>query len=246
MKRLLAPGFWEIKRKEKKFTVTPSPGPHSSGACIPIAVVLRDILKTAEDMSEVKQIIAAGSVKVNGKIRRDKKFPVGLMDVLEVGEKYYRVLVGNKGLKLYEIKKKDAVPLMQIKNKTYVKKNKKGLCLQFNMHDGTNMLIDNSKDYSTGDVLVLKDGKISDVLPFAKDSLGIITKGNNIGAVGTVENIIVKQASLKNEVILNVNGKSEKILVPKNYVFIIGKSKTDAKGVKTLEPVIDVAGGKND
>ncbi len=227
MKRLSAPDFWEIKRKEKKFIVTPSPGPHSSKACMPVAVMLRDVLKTAEDMSEVKQILAAGNVKVNGKIRRDKKFPVGLMDIVEVGEKYYRVLVGSKGLKLYEIKKKDAVSLIQIKNKTYVKQNKKGLRLQLNLHNGENMLVEDSKDYATGDVLVMKDGKISDVLPFAKNSMGLVIKGHNIGTMGAIESIIIKQASLKNEVILDVssNGKSKKLLVPKNYVFIIGKEK---------------------
>ncbi len=256
MKRLSAPGFWEVKKKEKKYVITPSSGPHRSQACIPLTIMLRDILKIAENTSEVKQILAAGNVKVNGKVRRDKKFPVGLMDIVEVGEKYHRVLVGNKGLKLYEIKKRDALSLIQIKNKTYVKrKGKTGLYLQLNMHNGNNMLVDNTKDYTTGDVLVMKDGKVSDVLPFTKNALGLIIEGHNIGTIGSVESIIVKRASLKNEVILNVtnNGKSEKLLVPKNYVFIIGKEQTDAKGVKTLKPIIDIQvnnnavnGGKND
>ena len=251
MKRSSAPDFWEIKRKEKKYVITPSPGPHKSKACIPLTIVLRNILKVAENMSEVKQILASNSVKVNGKVRRDKKFPVGFMDIVEVGEKYHRVLVGNKGLKIYEIKKKDALSLIQIKNKVYVKKKGKNkFYLQLNLHNGDNMLVDGAKDYATGDVLVMKDGKISDVLPFAKNALGLIIEGHNIGIMGTIENIIVKQASLKNEVILNVtnNGKSEKLLVPKNYVFIIGKDQTN---VKTLEPIIDiqqkiVSGGNND
>lgn len=237
MKRLSAPDFWPIRRKEKKFIVKPSPGPHSSVSSIPLAVVLRDILKLAENMAEVKQILNSNNVKVNGRIRRSKNYPVGLMDIIEIKDAYYRVLVDKKGLRLFEINKKDAFRLLQVKNKAYAKKAK----IQLNLHDGTNILADSTKGdaLNTGDVLVIKEGKISEVLPFSKGSLGLVVHGHNIGTLGTIENIIVKQASMQNEVVLNVNNKM--LLVPKNYVFIVGKEEqTDAKGVKRYKPLINV------
>ena len=57
MKRLLAPKFWRVSKKENKFIVSPSPGPHPKKTCIPLKVLLRDILNYAENSLEVKKIL---------------------------------------------------------------------------------------------------------------------------------------------------------------------------------------------
>ena len=44
LKRQMAPTFWGITRKEKRFVVTVKPGPHSKNYSIPNAVFLRDTL----------------------------------------------------------------------------------------------------------------------------------------------------------------------------------------------------------
>ena len=67
MKRLSAPKFWMVSRKEKRFVVRPSPGAHRKDRCIPITVVLRDVLKYAANAKEAKQIVKKGLVEVDGR-----------------------------------------------------------------------------------------------------------------------------------------------------------------------------------
>ena len=45
LKRQMAPQFWGITRKSKRFVITVRPGPHRKNYSIPTAVFLRDTLK---------------------------------------------------------------------------------------------------------------------------------------------------------------------------------------------------------
>ena len=45
LKRQMAPLFWGITRKDKRFVVTVKPGTHPKSASIPISVFLRDTIK---------------------------------------------------------------------------------------------------------------------------------------------------------------------------------------------------------
>ena len=56
LKRLAAASCLKIKRKEFKWIVKPSPGPHPKNLCIPLAVLIRDYLGFARNMREVKYI----------------------------------------------------------------------------------------------------------------------------------------------------------------------------------------------
>ena len=42
LKRQMAPQFWGITRKDKRFVITVKPGPHKKANAIPTAVFLRD------------------------------------------------------------------------------------------------------------------------------------------------------------------------------------------------------------
>jgi len=83
LKRLAAPEFWPLLRKEAVWTVKPSPGPHSISKSLPLLIVIRDVIGYAKTYREARKLIAEGHFKVDGRVRRDYKFPVGLMDVLE-------------------------------------------------------------------------------------------------------------------------------------------------------------------
>ena len=236
MKRMMAPKFWPIKRKEKKFVGTPSPGPHSSKFSIPMTVLLRDMLSFAVDAKEAQQILTSRKVKVNGKVRTDKNYPSGLMDIIEIGDYTYRVIADKRGLALSKIDKKNAFQMFQIKNKCVVKKAK----VQINLHNGSNMLSEGissampaSSRLSTGDVLIVKAGKVEDILPFEKGATALIINGNNAGVVGKIESIVIKKGSHGNEVIMET--EKEKLLVPMDYVFVVGRG----------APVIELNGDAN-
>ena len=62
----MAPLFWGITRKNKRFVLTVKPGAQSKHASIPIAVFLRDTIKTVTSLREAKSVIYAGKIKVDG------------------------------------------------------------------------------------------------------------------------------------------------------------------------------------
>jgi small subunit ribosomal protein S4e len=141
LKRAASPAFWPIHRKEKVWVVKPSPGPHSKEECIPLMVILRNMLGLARNKREAEKILAEGKVKVDGKVRRDGKFPTGLMDIVEIEglDKVYRVVPHPKeNLTLVEVNGEEgSFKLCRIENKTTVK----GGHIQLNLHDGRNLLI---------------------------------------------------------------------------------------------------------
>jgi small subunit ribosomal protein S4e len=217
LKRLAAPKFWNIARRgeKKKFIISPSPGPHKKEKCIPLGIIIRDYLKLAETLKEVKKIKA----KVDGKIR-NYKFPIGLFDVLEIGNKFYRIVPSKNILEIKEINDGNIKPL-RLEDKTYVKGNK----VQLHFHDGRNILVEKDQDiYKTGDVIIfdLNQKKILDLIKFDKGMLAIIIDGKNVGKIGKIEEIIPsKSLTTKTRVKINVNGNI--IETPKEYCFVIGK-----------------------
>src|SRR5438067_3010580 len=91
LKRQMAPIFWGITRKDSRFVVTVKPGGHSKHLAIPSAVFIRDTLKLANTLREVKSEIYGGKVKIDGVIRRSLHHGIGLMDVVELDRKSTRL-----------------------------------------------------------------------------------------------------------------------------------------------------------
>ena len=97
LKRSMAPNFWGIAKKQKRFVTRPRSGPHNSKSSMTLTVLLRDILKKTRTYNECQFVINEGNIQVDGKIRRDTHFPVGLMDVIEIGKinEIYRLVPSN-------------------------------------------------------------------------------------------------------------------------------------------------------
>ena len=139
LKRKPAPKFWPIHRKEDPWVLKPSSGPHSLQKCLPMSLVLRDILEVAETRREAQIILHQGKVLVNGKTLQKDDFPVGLMDVISMQDanKYYRIMPGHKGLFVSPITKEEtSFKLCRIDDKVTVAGG-----VQLNLHDGSNLLI---------------------------------------------------------------------------------------------------------
>ena len=69
LKRQMAPQFWGITRKDKRFVITVKPGPHKKIYAVPTAVFLRDMLKIVTSLREAKTTIYSGKVKVDGVVK---------------------------------------------------------------------------------------------------------------------------------------------------------------------------------
>ncbi|MFW9867130.1 MAG: 30S ribosomal protein S4e [Candidatus Thorarchaeota archaeon] len=234
LKRLNTPAHLQIKRKHGKFFVKPSPGSHPDRFCLPLLHIVRDILKFVDNHREAKKLIGLGHFKIDGKVVRDRGFPVGLMDVLSIEKinKHYRILPDSHyGLILHEISQEESTyKLCRIDNKT----NVKGGHLQLNLHDGRNILIRvkdprNPKEdkYKRMDVLKisLPDQEIMKVLKFKDNNLAIIMSGKNIGQVGKIVNILKRFGPKASTVSIEHNGDHTETLY--DYTFIIGEEQSE-------------------
>lgn len=233
LKRFKAPKHWPIHPKENKWTTKPNAGPHAIEESLPLILIVRDILGVADNAREAKRIINNGEILVDGRVRKDYKFPVGFMDVIEIPktESVYRVLPDEKGrLILYPIatENKD-FKLCKITNKTIIKGGK----TQLNLHDGRNCLVD--EEYKAGGVVILKvpEQEVSDLIKFEEGTIGLITGGKHIGEIGKIKEINITKSSMPNTVEMETEDKKT-FLTLKDYVFVIGKDK----------PAITLPGGK--
>jgi len=220
LKRLKAPRTWRIERKVAKWTVKPSPGPHPVDRSIPLLLIVRDFLRLADTGKEARKIIAAREILVDGKARRDYKFPCGLMDVISIPKinEHYRVLFDRRGVfQLVKIDEERAKwKLCRIENKTMVRGGK----IQLNLHDGRNIIVEENS-YKTGDVVRISvpEQEILEVIPMEKGTLAMITGGKHTGQIAEIEEVIVTKSPMPN--IVKLKGFS----TIKPYVFPIGKDK---------------------
>ena len=223
MKRLAAPRTVRIHRKECVWTTKPSPGPHPIEQSIALLTLVRDYLGLCDLQKEAKKIISNGEILVDGKKRRDHKFPCGFMDVISLPtlKKDYRILFDRKGkLALVPISTAEAEwKLCRIQNKTIIRNNK----IQLNLHDGNNAIIDKDT-YKVGDVLRLAfaDKKILDVFPFKKGTVSMIIGGRHVGQIANIENLEIVPSSKPNVAVM----KSDiEFFTITDHVFPIGITK---------------------
>ena len=234
LKRLNTPKFLQIKRKHGKFFVKSSPGPHPNRFCLPLLHIVRDILKIVDFHREAKKLIGLGHFKVDGKIIKDKSFPVGLMDVLTIEKinKHYRILPDSHyGLILHEISEEESkYKLCRINQKTTIK----GGNIQLNLHDGRNIVIQvkdpqNPKEdlYKRMDVLkiTVPEQEIEKVLRFKEGNLAVIISGKNIGQVGKINSILKRFGPKASTVSIQHNSEHTETLY--DYTFIIGEDNSE-------------------
>ena len=93
LKRLAMPRSWPLPRKTTIWVTRPAPGAHSLDLCMPINLVIRDVLGLAHSTREVRHILHNGLAKVDGRICKDTRRGVGLMDVLSLGDVHYRCVL---------------------------------------------------------------------------------------------------------------------------------------------------------
>ncbi len=204
--------------KKPKWVVTPG-GPHRKEESIPILLIVRDILKYADNSREARRIINEGLIVVDKKPRKDLKYGVGLMDVVEIlkTKEYFRVLPGKKRYTLKKIEKKESdIKPCKIIGKTLIKK---GL-VQLNLHDGSNILVDDNK-YKPRDTVILKlpERKINDWIKFDKGNVAMIVRGRHSGETGKIDEIFPGSAIHKS---LTTMGDLQTLT---EYIFVIGKDK---------------------
>ena len=223
LKRQMAPMFWGINRKEKRFVITVRPGSHPKNNSIPSAVLLRDTLNHVETLREAKSSIYGGKVKVDGIIQKSLHHSIGLMDVVELeGTTDIYRLVPKDGQILVPIKidaKEKTKKIVKVKSKTTIKGGK----TQLGFHDGRAIITDTDMNIDDVCLLQIPEQKILDVIKFEKNSQVIVTKGRNAGRIGTINEIKKGTFTLPKRIVLLIDDNT--VEIPANITMIIGKDK---------------------
>ncbi len=221
LKRQMAPQFWGITRKDKRFVITVRPGPHKKHNAVPTAVFLRDMLKIVTSLREAKTAIYSGRVKIDGVVRKSLHHAIGLMDVVElqdVGDVYRLVPTDGKLLKPIKINDSEkSKKLVRVTSKTTISKGR----MQIGFHDGRSTISDTK--VNVGDVCLIQvpEQKILEVIKLETGNHGLVTRGINAGQIGKIESIEEGTFILPKRVILSLGDR--KIEIPADIIMPIGK-----------------------
>ena len=223
LKRQMAPLFWGINRKNKRFAITVRPGSHPKNSSIPTALLLRDVLNVVTTLREAKSVIYNGKIIVDGIIRKSLHHSIGLMDVIELQgvSDIYR-LVPTRGHTLQPIKietDEKSKKLVKVTSKTTIKGKK----TQLGFHDGRTIIAENDVNVGDSCLIQIPEQKILDVIKLEKDSLVIVTRGINTGQVGHVNSINKATFTLSKRINLTIDKK--KFEIPTDLVIAVGKEK---------------------
>ena len=220
MKRLAAPRSWDISRKASRFVFKPDPGPSSIASSYPLGVVVRDLASMANLSKELKIILKAGRVKVDGKERTTPRFPVGLFNVVSVPLEGadFRMVPSPKGLSLAQVDPDEAkTKLCSVSTKTKVK----GGHIQYGLHDGRSM-VDDALNLSPGDAVLIEvpSQKVLGHAKLAKGSLGLVLTGDRAGQLGKISE--VKKGTISREKMVRITLPSGEAEIPSRLVFPVG------------------------
>ena len=227
LKRQMAPQFWGITRKDKRFAITVRPGPHKKAIAVPTAIFLRDMLKIVTTLREAKTTIYSGKVKVDGVVRKSLHHAIGLMDVVELENvpEIYR-LVPSNGKLLQPVKvdaEEKSKKLVRVRSKTTINRG----MIQVGFHDGRSIISD--IDVSVGDTCLIEvpSQKIIEVIKMAQGYQALVTRGINAGQVGRIESIEEGTFILPRRVVLTLGQR--KIEIPSNIIMVVGKEESIIK-----------------
>jgi small subunit ribosomal protein S4e len=213
LKRIAAPRTWLIDRKSNTFIVRPKPGAHSLEMGMSLGYIMRDVLKLASAMSEVKKLLNNNEILVDGKRRKDHRMMVGLFDIIAIPnlKKYFKIELDLKGrLAVKEIKEDESKnKVCKIVGKRMLSKGK----IQLNLHDGKNILGEKAVKVGDSVELEIPSLKMGKVYGLKEGAEVFLTGGKHSGNQGKLEKIQENVATCE-------VGKG-KIETSKNHLFVV-------------------------
>ena len=223
LKRQMAPKYWGITRKNKRFVITVRPGAHAKSQSIPTAVLLRDTLKKVTTLREAKSVIYDGKINVDGITRKSLHHSIGLMDVITLDgttDIYRLVPKDGKLLKPLQIDSSEkSKKLVKVTSKVTIKGGK----TQLGFHDGRSLITDTDVNVNDSCLIQIPEQKILNVIKLEKNSQVIVIKGVNAGKIGYVDKIKDGTFGLSKRIDLVMDDK--KIEIPLKLTMVIGKEK---------------------
>lgn len=206
LKRQKVPKNWPIYRKGMVYVVKPNSNLKRS---IPILVILRDILKVAQNRKEVKIAIHSKHILLNNRPVKEDKIGLALFDTITIvpSKKYYRVVLSEKGkFALEEITEAESeLKIVKVVNKKILKGKK----IQLNFNDGKNIISDIKCKINDSILINSKDKKIKKCIKFEKNANAIIFVGKHSGEKGVISKIKPERKMVE----IQIGKKSVNVLI---------------------------------
>ncbi|KAL3585794.1 hypothetical protein D5086_012661 [Populus alba] len=237
LKRLNAPKHWMLDKLGGAFAPKPSSGPHKSRECLPLILILRNRLKYALTYREVIAILMQRHVLVDGKVRTDKTYPSGFMDVVSIPKtnESFRLLYDTKGrFRLHSLRDDEAkFKLCKVRS---IQFGQKGIPY-LNTYDGRTIRYPDPLIKANDTIkLDLESNKIVDFIKFDVGNVVMVTGGRNRGRVGVIKNREKHKGSFETIHVQDATG--HEFATRLGNVFTIGKgskpwiSLPKGKGIK--------------
>ncbi len=219
-KAISMPKQINMGRKGNYWTIRAKSGPHNKETAMALGLIIRDFAKVATTLKEAKEILNNGEVKVNGIVRNEHQFPVGLFDIVSIEKQklFFRIMLDDKERLLVKLLDKNSMEkISKVSSKIMTSDG-----IQITTNDGR---VYTGIKANVGDSLKIKlpEGKVEEVLEFKDGSTAYLTKGAHCSELATVKGIIEGTARRAKLVKLS-NGKEDFETIAEN-VFIIGKNK---------------------
>ena len=149
------------------------------------------------------------------------------MDVVEIPKlnESYRIIYDTKG-KLVPINsdsKETNLKLIKVIGKSLLKGGK----MQFNLHDGKNILVDKKVKANVGDTVLYDLTKKVIVKSFTleKGASVFLTGGKYVGSVGKIKDVQKPDNLERSKLVFETNGKEHITLL--DYAFVVGSTKPE-------------------
>jgi len=224
-KRLSTSKARNLFRKEKMFTIKSHPGIHKRSDSVPLGFVLRDLLKVCNNLKEAKSILHKGNVFVDGKPRKEYKFPVGLFDVVSLKDlkKNYVAVFDSLGRIEFKEVKEGKHKICKVLGKRTVKKGK----TQIHTNDSRTFRekVDKIK-VSDGILIELPGQKILKIFELKNGNTVYVFGGTHVSTVATVKNIV--EGTMKRPKLLTLEDKEgNEFQTTENNVVVVGDKKAE-------------------
>lgn len=220
LKRLSAPGQWDIGRKSQRFATRPKPGAYSLQDGYSLGVALRDLLHLVENAREANSVLSDSQILVDGVARHDGRFSVGLFNVIEIPKEglAYRLVPSPDGLAPKKVSKEQArLKLCRVRSKSKTR----GGHIQYGFHDGRS-IVDDALALSPGDSIVIKvpDQSVVSKIKLSKGSVGLVLSGERAGQIGKISD--VKKGTISREKMITLSLPGGETELPARLVFPVG------------------------
>ncbi|MDO8563727.1 MAG: hypothetical protein Q7R87_01840 [Nanoarchaeota archaeon] len=176
-----------IKRKGSKYLARAISDNDNS---VPVIIALRDMLGLAKTSAEVKSMIHRKLIKLNGSLVSESNASIRLFNILEA-DKNYLLSLSPTGKFHFEESKESKTRLCKITGKNLIKSGK----IQFNLHDGSNII---SKDkLAIGDSVYLDmSGKLVKHKSLDNGASVLIISGKYSGTNGKIDSMADNKVSI--------------------------------------------------